>query len=228
MHSTFQLQREPGAHQASVERLDPNRIHWSIQHQPSVLVLGLGSPPPQHSEDAVGPVACAGDVSMDSQSADAGTYLLGSAWQHTRAHAPVAASMRPNIWGAVMALGFMRQMTCLVPSSVSAAARHSMRVDVPLPAGPTTMMPWRTCVAEQQGWVSGWEEAMQGHSCEPNVSAGRQAAQWRHSPGRSRTAPVLCSSRRDASAAPAPRSPAARQKRVSSELTHSVQLAHTS
>ena len=57
---------------------------------------------------------------------------------------PVAASMRPNIWGAVMALGFMRHTTCLVPSSVSAAARQSMMVDLPAPAGPTTMMPCRT------------------------------------------------------------------------------------
>ena len=34
--------------------------------------------------------------------------------------------------GAVMALGFMRQMTCLVPSSVSAAARHSRIDDFPV------------------------------------------------------------------------------------------------
>lgn len=59
-------------------------------------------------------------------------------------HSPVAASMRPNIWGAVRALGFMRQMTCLVPSSLSAAARQSMMADLPAPVGPTTMMPCRT------------------------------------------------------------------------------------
>lgn len=33
--------------------------------------------------------------------------------------------------GAVMPLGFMRQMTCLVPSSVSAPARHSSIADLP-------------------------------------------------------------------------------------------------
>lgn len=43
-----------------------------------------------------------------------------------------------------MALGFMRHTTCLVPISVSAAARQSMMADLPEPAGPTTMMPWRT------------------------------------------------------------------------------------
>jgi hypothetical protein len=68
---------------------------------------------------------------------------------HTHTHArpadpPVAASSRPNIWGTVMALGFMRQMACRVPSSVSAAARHSISWVLPEPAGPTTMMPWRT------------------------------------------------------------------------------------
>ena len=38
----------------------------------------------------------------------------------------------------------MRKIACLVPNSVSAAARHSMMEDLPLPVGPTTMMPWRT------------------------------------------------------------------------------------
>ena len=42
-------------------------------------------------------------------------------------------------------LGFMRQRTVLVPSSVSAAARHSMMALLPEPLGPTSMMPWRTC-----------------------------------------------------------------------------------
>lgn len=82
-------------------------------------------------------------------------------------HPPVAASMRPNICGAVMALGFMRQMACLVPSSVRAAARHSMMVDLPEPAGPTTMMPWRTCrqagrgrgcVGDAKGMLGQWQK----------------------------------------------------------------------
>ena len=38
---------------------------------------------------------------------------------------PVDASSRPNIWGAVMALGFIRHTTCLGPTSDSAPARHS-------------------------------------------------------------------------------------------------------
>lgn len=38
----------------------------------------------------------------------------------------------------------MRQRTVLVPSSVRAAARHSMMVVFPEPDGPTSMMPWRT------------------------------------------------------------------------------------
>jgi hypothetical protein len=37
----------------------------------------------------------------------------------------------------VMALGFILQMTCLVPSSVSAPARHSMMALLPPPLGPT-------------------------------------------------------------------------------------------
>lgn len=57
---------------------------------------------------------------------------------------PVEASRRPNIWGAVMAFGFMRQMTCFCPRSVSAPASTSMMVDLPDPVGPTSMMPWRT------------------------------------------------------------------------------------
>jgi hypothetical protein len=40
--------------------------------------------------------------------------------------------MRPNICGAVSALGFMRHVTVLVPSSVSAAARHSVIAVLPL------------------------------------------------------------------------------------------------
>mmetsp|Transcript_29254 Transcript_29254/g.72343 ORF Transcript_29254/g.72343 Transcript_29254/m.72343 type:complete len:245 (+) Transcript_29254:3147-3881(+) len=57
---------------------------------------------------------------------------------------PVVGSMRPNICGAVMALGFIFQMTCLVPSSLSAPASVSQIAVLPAPVGPTSMMPWRT------------------------------------------------------------------------------------
>lgn len=40
--------------------------------------------------------------------------------------------MRPNICGAVMAFGFMRQMTCLFPNSVNAAAKQSMIAVFPI------------------------------------------------------------------------------------------------
>mmetsp|Transcript_18328 Transcript_18328/g.62278 ORF Transcript_18328/g.62278 Transcript_18328/m.62278 type:complete len:245 (+) Transcript_18328:5188-5922(+) len=57
---------------------------------------------------------------------------------------PEAASMRPNICGAVMALGFMRAMTCL--RSRRLRAPHSVLeiAVLPAPVGPTSMMPWRT------------------------------------------------------------------------------------
>ena len=45
--------------------------------------------------------------------------------------------VRPLACGAVMALGFIRQITCLVPISVSAPARHSMIALLPAPLGPT-------------------------------------------------------------------------------------------
>ena len=76
-------------------------------------------------------------------------FLFLAALRHSTAkmpsvQSPVAWSMRPNICGAVMALGFMRQMMCLVPSSDSAPARQSPMAVLPPPAGPTSMMPWRT------------------------------------------------------------------------------------
>ena len=48
---------------------------------------------------------------------------------------PVAASNRPNICGAVIAFGFIFQMTCLVPSSVSAPASVSMMAVLPRARG---------------------------------------------------------------------------------------------
>ncbi len=57
---------------------------------------------------------------------------------------PVAASMRPNICGAVMAFGFIFQIVCFVPSSVSAPASVSAMAVLPAPVGPTSMIPCRT------------------------------------------------------------------------------------
>mmetsp|Transcript_8303 Transcript_8303/g.37841 ORF Transcript_8303/g.37841 Transcript_8303/m.37841 type:complete len:220 (-) Transcript_8303:806-1465(-) len=57
---------------------------------------------------------------------------------------PVAASRRPNICGAVIALGFIFQTTCLLPTSVRAPASVSQMAVLPLPVGPTSMIPWRT------------------------------------------------------------------------------------
>ena len=84
--------------------------------------------------DALGPAvaAYAGAACHDGCDAAAAAAL------------PVAASMRPNIWGAVMALGFMRHTAVLDPRLDNVAARQSMAALFPEPAGPTTMMPWRT------------------------------------------------------------------------------------
>mmetsp|Transcript_14309 Transcript_14309/g.34772 ORF Transcript_14309/g.34772 Transcript_14309/m.34772 type:complete len:245 (-) Transcript_14309:214-948(-) len=57
---------------------------------------------------------------------------------------PVEESMRPNICGAVMALGFIFQMTCLVPSSERAPANVSQMAVFPDPVGPTSMIPCLT------------------------------------------------------------------------------------
>jgi hypothetical protein len=69
------------------------------------------------------------------------THLRHRTAKMPSVQSPVALSMRPNIWGAVMALGFMRQMACLVPSSVRAPASTSMMELLPAPLGPTSMMP---------------------------------------------------------------------------------------
>lgn len=70
--------------------------------------------------------------------------LLHSAAKTPSVQSPVAASIRPNICGAVSALGLSRQTTVLRPSAVSAAARHSTSAVLPLPEGPTSMMPCLT------------------------------------------------------------------------------------
>lgn len=72
-------------------------------------------------------------------------YLRHSTAKMPSVQSLVCGSMRPNIWGAVIALGFMRQITCLVPSSVSAPASTSIIEVLPDPLGPTSMMPCRTC-----------------------------------------------------------------------------------
>ena len=43
--------------QHTVEVLNPNGIHWAVQHQPDVLPLfGLVRSPPQSGEDAIRPI----------------------------------------------------------------------------------------------------------------------------------------------------------------------------
>lgn len=42
-----------------VEVFDPDGVHRAIHHDPGVLVLGFGRPPPQHSKHAVRPLPCA-------------------------------------------------------------------------------------------------------------------------------------------------------------------------
>ena len=39
-----------------VQVLDPDGVHWSVQHDPRVLALALGGPPPEHGEDSIRPV----------------------------------------------------------------------------------------------------------------------------------------------------------------------------
>ena len=60
----------------------------------------------------------------------------------------VATSRRPNICGAVMALGFMRISLCGTPHSVMDFMRVWMQRVLPAPEGPSVIMPWRTF------WVS--------------------------------------------------------------------------
>lgn len=60
----------------------------------------------------------------------------------------VATSSLPNIWGAVMALGFILISLCGVPQSVMAFINKWIHAVFPAPLGPNTIMPWRT------RWVS--------------------------------------------------------------------------
>lgn len=60
----------------------------------------------------------------------------------------VATSSLPNIWGAVMALGFILISLCGVPQSVMAFINTWIHAVLPAPLGPSTIMPWRTL------WVS--------------------------------------------------------------------------
>ena len=60
----------------------------------------------------------------------------------------VATSSLPNIWGAVIALGFIRISLCGVPQSVIAFIRVWMHCVLPAPLGPSTIIP---CLTR---WVS--------------------------------------------------------------------------
>ena len=60
----------------------------------------------------------------------------------------VETSSRPNICGAVMALGFILISLCGVPQSVIAFINRWMQAVLPAPLGPRTIIPWRT------RWVS--------------------------------------------------------------------------
>ena len=70
--------------------------------------------------------------------------LLHSAANTPSVQSPVAASILPNICGAVSAFGFSLHTTVFLRSDVSAAARHSTSAVLPLPEGPTSMMPCLT------------------------------------------------------------------------------------
>ena len=60
----------------------------------------------------------------------------------------VATSRRPNIWGAVIALGFILISLWGAPQSVIDFIRTWIQQDLPAPLGPRVIMPWRT------RWVS--------------------------------------------------------------------------
>lgn len=65
----------------------------------------------------------------------------------------VATSSRPNICGAVMALGFIRISLCGAPHSVIAFIKTWIHLVLPAPLGPRVIMPWRTaCVS--YSWIS--------------------------------------------------------------------------
>lgn len=53
----------------------------------------------------------------------------------------VAASKRPNIWGAVMALGFILISLWGVPHSLKARIRMLMTAVFPAPLGPSVIRP---------------------------------------------------------------------------------------
>ena len=60
----------------------------------------------------------------------------------------MATSSRPNIWGAVIALGFILISLWGVPVSVIAFINTWIHAVFPAPLGPRTIIPWRT------RWVS--------------------------------------------------------------------------
>ena len=60
----------------------------------------------------------------------------------------MATSRRPNIWGAVMALGFMRISRWGAPQSPMAFIKMLIHIVLPAPLGPRVIIPWRT------RWVS--------------------------------------------------------------------------
>lgn len=143
--------------QDRVEIFDPDGVDRAVQHNPSVLVLVLGSPDECVLQQAPHTMVTAslmpGTITAHTahrqplleacpqQTALSLVHLRHKTAKMPSVQSPVEVSMRPNIWGAVMALGFMRQMTCLVPSSVKAPASTSMIAVFPLPLGPTSMMP---------------------------------------------------------------------------------------
>lgn len=88
-------------------------------------------------------------------------FLVLSVFRHSVEKMPsvqsfVATSNLPNIWGAVMALGFILISLWLVPHSVMAFIRVCIQQVFPAPLGPSAIMPWRT------HWVS--------YNCRPNAS----------------------------------------------------------
>ena len=62
----------------------------------------------------------------------------------------VATSSRPNICGAVMALGFILISLCGSLQSVMAFMSTCMQQVFPVPLGPSTMKPWRTKLGLKQ------------------------------------------------------------------------------
>lgn len=76
-------------------------------------------------------------------------FLVFSVFLHSVEKMPsvqslVAASSFPNIWGAVIALGFIRISLCGWPHCVSALISMVMTIVFPDPLGPSVISPWRT------------------------------------------------------------------------------------